>query len=53
MKIGDKSVETIQDIRRIYEQLIRDKQREKRVMLEVLRGGLRKWIMLDYRDEYE
>jgi serine protease Do len=53
LKIGDKSVETIQDIRRIYEQLIRDKQREKRVMLEVLRGGLRKWIMLDYRDEYE
>jgi serine protease Do len=53
LKIGDKTVETIRDVRRIYERLIKDKQREKKVMFEVLRGNLRRWIVLDYRDNYE
>ena len=53
LKIDNRPVETIADVRAIYEQLIQDEQREKKVMFEILRSGLRKWIVLDYRRDYE
>ena len=46
-------METIADVQAIYERLIQDEQREKKVMFEILRSGLRKWIVLDYRRDYE
>jgi serine protease Do len=53
VKIDNKSVETIADVKKIHEQIMQDPQREKKVMFEVLRGGLRKWIVLDYRRDYQ
>ncbi len=53
LKIDNQPVQTIVDIKRVYEQVMQDQQREKKVMFEVLRGGLRKWIVLDYRRDYE
>jgi serine protease Do len=53
LKIDNKFVETIEDVKQIYEKIIRDEQREKKVMFEILRNGLRKWIVLDYRRDYE
>ena len=53
LKIDNTPVETIADVQAIYERLIQDEQREKKVMFEILRSGLRKWIVLDYRRDYE
>lgn len=53
VKIDRKSVETIEQVKQIYEQIIKDEQREKKVLFEILRGGLRKWIVLDYRHDYD
>ncbi len=53
VKIDNKTVETIADVKKVYEQIMQDQQREKKVMFEVLRSGLRKWIVLDYRRDYE
>jgi serine protease Do len=53
LKIDNKTVETIEDVRQIYESMVQDEQREKKAMFEILRGGLRKWIVLDYRRDYE
>lgn len=53
LKMDNKTVETVRDVRRIYERTIKNKQREKKVVFEVLRGGLRKYIVLDYHRDYE
>jgi serine protease Do len=53
VKIDNKPVETIADVKKIHEQIMQDQQREKKVMFEILRSGLRKWIVLDYRRDYE
>ena len=53
LKIDTKPVETVENVKQIYEQMVQDEQREKKVMFEVLRNGLRKWVVLDYRRDYE
>ena len=53
VKIDNKPIETIADVKKIHEQIMQDRQREKKVMFEVLRAGLRKWIVLDYRRDYD
>jgi len=53
LSIDKQPVGTIEDVKRIYETLLQDGQREKKVVFEVLRSGLRKWIVLDYRRNYE
>ena len=53
LKIDRVPVETIEQVREVYERIIQDEQREKKVMFEILRSGLRKWIVLDYRRDYE
>lgn len=52
-KIDGEPVETIDQVTQAYERIIQDEGREKKVMFEVLRGGLRKWIVLDYRRDYD
>jgi serine protease Do len=53
LTIDKEAVETIADVKRVYERVLRDDKREKKVVVEVLRAGLRKWIVLDYRRDYE
>lgn len=53
LTIDKEPVQTIVDVKRVYEQIIQDDKRERKVVVEVLRSGLRKWIVLDYRRDYE
>ncbi|MBP7053349.1 MAG: trypsin-like peptidase domain-containing protein [Phycisphaerae bacterium] len=53
LTIDKEAVETIADVKRVYERILQDEKREKKVVVEMLRGGLRKWIVLDYRRDYE
>ncbi|MHC4645115.1 MAG: trypsin-like peptidase domain-containing protein [Planctomycetota bacterium] len=53
VKLDNDQVKTIGDVRRIYEVVIADQTREKKVMFEIMRSGLRKWIVMDYRKDYE
>lgn len=53
VKIDSQPVETIDQVRKVYEAILQDEQRDKKVMFEILRGGLPKWIVLDYRRDYD
>jgi serine protease Do len=53
LTIDKEPIVTIADVKRVYERIVADEKREKKVVVEVLRGGLRKWIVLDYRRDYE
>ena len=53
LSIDKQAVATIEDVQRIYGKVLEDGTREKKVVFEVMRSGLRKWIVLDYRRDYE
>jgi S1-C subfamily serine protease len=53
LKIEDQPMPTILDVKKIYSRILKDERREKKVMFEILRGGLRKWIVLDYHRDYD
>jgi C-terminal processing protease CtpA/Prc len=57
LKIGDngqmQQINTLADIEKIYKEIIADEDREKKVLLEVLRKGLPQLIVLDYRKDYD
>ncbi len=51
--IGGEPVETVEDVERVYNNLLKDEEREKKVLITVLRNGLERPIVLDYRKDYE
>lgn len=53
VKLDNKPIKAIDEVKKIYEQAVADEEREKKVMVEIMREGLRKWIVLDYRKDYE
>jgi len=53
LTIDKQAVETVEDVKRVYSAICRDEQREKKVVFEILRSGLRQWVVLDYRRDYE
>jgi serine protease Do len=53
LTIDKEPIEKIEDVQRVYERILQDDKREKKVVIEVLRSGLPKWIVLDYRRDYE
>jgi serine protease Do len=53
LTIDKEPVLTTEDVKRVYERIINDEKREKKVVVQVLRGGLPNWIVLDYRRDYE
>ena len=53
LTIDKEPVVTVKDVKRIYERIVNDEKREKKVVVEVLRSGLPNWIVLDYRRDYE
>lgn len=53
LTIDKEPISTIADVQRVYERVVQDPKREKKVVVEILRSGLRKWIVLDYRRNYE
>ena len=57
LRIGDngqmQQINTLTGIEKIYKEIIADEDREKKVLLEVLRKGLPRLIVLDYRKDYD
>src|SRR4030042_2948992 len=53
LTIDKQPVETIEEVKQGYERIVQDEKREKKGVFEVLRGGLRKGVVLDYRRDYE
>ena len=41
------------DMKRIYQEIISDDSREKKVLVKILRDGLPQLIVLDYRKDYD
>ena len=53
LRIGADPVESVADVRRIYDSLLADSTREKKVLVTVLRDGIEKLLVLDYRSDYD
>jgi len=53
LTIDKEPVLTTEDVKRVYARIMKDEKREKKVVIEILRGGLRNWVVLDYRRDYE
>ncbi len=53
LRIGTEEIETIEDVERVYEALIAEEEREKKVLITVLRDGLEQLVVMDYRKDYE
>ena len=53
LKIGSEPVENVAEVRRIYGSLLADSTREKKVLVTVLRDGIEKLLVLDYRSDYD
>jgi len=53
LKVDGQAVDSLARMREIYQRTVEDEGREKSVLLEILRGGYRMWVVLDYTKEYE
>ncbi|HNX26691.1 MAG TPA: trypsin-like peptidase domain-containing protein [Phycisphaerae bacterium] len=53
LKIDGKSVKTLEDVRKINEQAIKDIDKNHRMIFTVLRNGLMQQIVVDYARDYE
>ncbi len=53
LKIDGKPVESLADVKRIYNAIMKDEKREKKVTIEVLRSGYKHWVVLDYSTDYD
>jgi len=53
IKLDNKPVKTIEDIKKIYQGITADKKRAKKVAFEIKRSGLTRWVVLDYQKDYD
>jgi len=58
MGIGDslddmQQIDNLQAMEKAYQKIISDEQREKKVLIKILRDGLEQLIVLDYRKDYD
>jgi len=53
LKIDNQEMTSIADVKALYEKILKDEKRDKKVMVEIMRGGLRKWIVMDYTRDYD
>jgi len=53
LSVDGKKIRTLQELKDLYEKIIADETREKKVMIEILRSGFKRWVVLDYRKDYE
>ena len=52
LKIDGKEIKTAADVRNVYEQLMADANRQKRVVMEIRRGQFVQPIVLDYKEDF-
>ncbi len=53
LSIDNKPINNLDDIKRVYKEIIEDQKREKKVLFEILRSGYKRLIVLDYRKNYD
>ena len=53
LSVEGAEIATLEDIRKTYQALVDDAKREKKVRMEVFRGGLRYQLVLDYSTRYK
>jgi len=53
LKIDDTPISTIADVRVLHDALLKDIDSKHRVVLGVMRRGLVRQLVLDYRRDYE
>jgi serine protease Do len=53
LKLDNEPVKTVDDVKRVYERLMADEKREKKVLVTVMREGLERMVVMDYRRDYE
>ena len=51
--IDRREVKSLDDVETIFKEITGDEAREKKVLIEVLRGGYKKWITLEYTVDYD
>lgn len=51
-KIDNQSITKIADVKEIYNKITADETREKKVLIEIIRKGYAKLLVLDYRHDY-
>lgn len=51
--VDSEPIETLEDVKTLYERRVADESLEKEVLIEVIRSGYKKWINLDYRKDYD
>jgi serine protease Do len=53
LKIGQADIKTLEDVRKAYEELVKDKDRpEKKVLITIKRGAFREWKTLNWQKDY-
>jgi hypothetical protein len=52
LKIDGREVKSVDDVHKIYDELIADNKRPSRVLLEIRRGQFRQPLVLDYKEDY-
>ncbi len=52
LTVDDKPVESLGDLKTAYEAVTEDEEREKKVNLVLQRGGLKRYVVLDYATKY-
>jgi len=53
LSIDGKEIKTLKDMDRIYQGIVSDEKRERKIRLEVFRSGLRYQFILDYSTRYK
>ncbi len=53
LKVDNKEVKTLEDIKRIYDEVLKDSQRKYRVALKIMRNGMPSMLVLDYARDYD
>jgi len=53
LRVDDEPVQTLEDMKRIYERVIGEERPKKRVLFEVLRRGYLEYVALDYGPDYD
>jgi len=53
VKVDGKPTGSLEEYKKLYESIIAEEDREKKVMFEIKRSGLTRWIVLDYQKDYD
>ena len=53
LAVDGKPIQTLADVEQVYEEIMADEKREKKVLLEMQAQREKKWAVLDYTKDYD